>query len=125
MNHLLSIEKRNSVLNRMAKILEQERANLKAINQQDLNNYTGDDLAMEKRLLVDDAKIDGMILSLQQLASQEDPIGVERFHFVHDNGIKITNKTAAFGTIMIIMNPDLMSLLKLVESHLNLETKFY
>jgi glutamate-5-semialdehyde dehydrogenase len=73
MNHLLSIEKRNSVLNRMAKILEQERANLKAINQQDLNNYTGDDLAMEKRLLVDDAKIDGMILSLQQLASQEDP----------------------------------------------------
>ncbi|HRL72081.1 MAG TPA: glutamate-5-semialdehyde dehydrogenase, partial [Flavobacterium sp.] len=24
------------------------------------------------------------------------------FHFVHDNGIKITNKTAAFGTIMII-----------------------
>ena len=102
MNHLLSIEKRNSVLNRMAKILEQERANLKAINQQDLNNYTGDDLAMEKRLLVDDAKIDGMILSLQQLASQEDPIGVERFHFVHDNGIKITNKTAAFGTIMII-----------------------
>jgi glutamate-5-semialdehyde dehydrogenase len=86
----------------MAKILEQERANLKAINQQDLNNYTGDDLAMEKRLLVDDAKIDGMILSLQQLASQEDPIGVERFHFVHDNGIKITNKTAAFGTIMII-----------------------
>lgn len=102
MNHLLSIEKRNSVLNRMAKILEQERANLKAINQQDLNNYTGDDLAMEKRLLVDDAKIDGMILSLQQLASQEDPIGVERFHFVHDNGIKITNKTSAFGTIMII-----------------------
>ena len=102
MNHLLSIEKRNSVLNRMAKILEQERANLKAINQQDLNNYTGDDLAMEKRLLVDDSKIDGMILSMQQLASQEDPVGVERFHFVHDNGIKITNKTAAFGTIMII-----------------------
>ena len=64
MNHLLSIEKRKSVLNRMAKILEQERANLKAINQQDLNNYTGDDLAMEKRLLVDDAKIDGMILAL-------------------------------------------------------------
>ncbi|HRA71754.1 MAG TPA: glutamate-5-semialdehyde dehydrogenase, partial [Flavobacterium sp.] len=33
---------------------------------------------------------------------QEDPVGVERFHFVHDNGLKITNKTAAFGTIMII-----------------------
>ena len=102
MNHLLPIEKRNLVLSRMAELLEQERANLKTINQQDLNNYSGDDLAMEKRLLVDDAKIDGMILSLQQLASQEDPVGVERFNFDHENGMKIINKTAAFGTIMII-----------------------
>jgi glutamate-5-semialdehyde dehydrogenase len=102
MNHLIPIEKRNAVLSRMAELLEQERANLKTINQQDINNYSGDDLAMEKRLLVDDAKIDGMILSLQQLASQEDPIGVERFNFGHENGMKIINKTAAFGTIMII-----------------------
>lgn len=102
MNHLLPIEKRNAVLSRMAELLEQERANLKTINQQDINNYSGDDLAMEKRLLVDDAKIDGMILSMQQLASQEDPIGVERFNFDHENGMKIINKTAAFGTIMII-----------------------
>lgn len=102
MNHLLPIEKRNAVLSRMAELLEEERANLKTVNQQDINNYSGDDLAMEKRLLVDDAKIDGMILSLQQLASQEDPIGVERFNFGHENGMKIINKTAAFGTIMII-----------------------
>lgn len=102
MNTVLSIAKRNAVLSRMAELLEQERASIKAINQQDMDNYSGDDLAMEKRLLVDDSKIDGMILSMQQLASQEDPVGVERFHFVHDNGIKITNKTAAFGTIMII-----------------------
>jgi glutamate-5-semialdehyde dehydrogenase len=102
MNTVLSIAKRNAVLSRMAELLEQERAEIKKINQQDLNNYLGDDLAMEKRLLVDDAKVNAMILSMQQLASQEDPIGVERFHFVHDNGLKITNKTAAFGTIMII-----------------------
>lgn len=102
MNTLLSIEKRNAVLSRMAVLLEQERAPLKAINQQDLNNYSGDDLAMEKRLLVDDTKIDGMILSLQQLASQEDPVGKVRFNFTHDNGLKISNKTAAFGTILII-----------------------
>lgn len=102
MNHVLPIEKRNAVLSRMAELLEQERANLKTVNQQDINNYSGDDLAMEKRLLVDDTKIDGMILSMQQLASQEDPIGVERFNFDHENGMKIINKTAAFGTIMII-----------------------
>ena len=39
---------------------------------------------------------------MQQLASQEDPVGVERFNFDHENGMKIINKTAAFGTIMII-----------------------
>jgi glutamate-5-semialdehyde dehydrogenase len=102
MNTILPIAKRNAVLNRMTELLEQERANLKSINQEDMTNYSGDDLAMEKRLFVDDAKIDAMILSMQQLANQEDPVGVERFHFVHENGLKITNKTAAFGTIMII-----------------------
>ena len=102
MNTALSIEKRNAVLNRMAELLEQERAIIKTVNQQDLKNYFGDDLAMEKRLLVDDAKIDGMILCLQQLASQEDPVGKVRFDFIHENGMKISNKTSAFGTILII-----------------------
>ncbi|WP_432221609.1 glutamate-5-semialdehyde dehydrogenase [Flavobacterium sp. TMP13] len=102
MNTILPIEKRNAVLLKMADLLEQERAVLKSINQQDLANYSGADLAMEKRLLVDDAKVDGMILSLQQLASQEDPVGQVRFNFTHENGMKISNKTAAFGTILII-----------------------
>jgi glutamate-5-semialdehyde dehydrogenase len=102
MNKILPIEKRNAVLTTMAALLEQEREALKAINQQDLANYNGEDLAMEKRLLVDNAKVDGMILSLQQLASQEDPVGHVRFTFTHENGMKISNKTAAFGTILII-----------------------
>ena len=94
MKTLLSIENRNAVLNRMAELLEQERTNIKTVNQQDLSNYSGDDLAMEKRLLVDVSKIDGMILSMQQLASQEDPVGIERFNFDHENGMKVINKTA-------------------------------
>lgn len=102
MSQILPIDKRNAVLSRMAALLEQERTVIKATNQQDLANYSGDDLAMEKRLLVDDTKIDGMILSLQQLASQEDPVGQVRFNFTHENGLKISNKTAAFGTILII-----------------------
>jgi glutamate-5-semialdehyde dehydrogenase len=102
MNTILPIEKRNAVLTTMATLLEQERETLKSVNQQDLTNYSGEDLAMEKRLLVDDAKVNGMILSLQQLASQEDPVGQVRFTFTHENGMKISNKTAAFGTILII-----------------------
>jgi glutamate-5-semialdehyde dehydrogenase len=102
MKTVLSIAKRNAVLSTMAVLLEQERSNIKTVNQKDLSNYTGDKLAMEKRLLLNDAKIDGMILSLQQLISQDDPLGKVRFTFTHDNGMKISNKTAAFGTILII-----------------------
>lgn len=98
----LSIEKRNAVLRTMAKLVEQERSQIILTNQEDLADYDGSDLAMEERLKVDDKKVDEMILSLNQLASQEDPVGVERFHFTHDNGIKVINKTAAFGTILII-----------------------
>ena len=98
----LSIEKRNLVLRAMAQLVEQERNQIILTNQEDLADYDGSDLAMEERLKVDDKKVDEMILSLNQLASQEDPVGVERFHFVHDNGIKVINKTAAFGTILII-----------------------
>lgn len=76
----LSIETRNAVLRTMAKLVEQERNEIILTNQEDLAAYDGSDLAMEERLKVDDKKVDEMILSLNQLASQEDPVGVERFH---------------------------------------------
>lgn len=98
----LTIAKRNTILIRMAKLLEQERANIKLVNEEDISKYSGDDLAMQKRLLVDDEKIDGMIASLQQLVSQEDPVGKLLYSFTPENGLKIHNKTASFGTILII-----------------------
>lgn len=102
MNQILSIEQRNAVLLSMAELLENEKEALLAANHSDMESYDGDDIAMRDRLKVDDSKIDGMILSLQQLARQEDPLGVERFQFAHDNGLQVSNKTAPFGTILII-----------------------
>lgn len=102
MNYQLTIQKRNLVLLSMALLIDKERNEIIKTNINDLNSFNGDDIAMEERLKVDDSKIEEMILSLQQLASQDDPIGVERFHFVHENGMNVSNKTAAFGTILII-----------------------
>ncbi|NMH87121.1 glutamate-5-semialdehyde dehydrogenase [Flavivirga algicola] len=102
MNTLLSIEKRNAVLLRMAELLEQERNAIIAINKTDLEAYNGDDISMYDRLKVDDAKVNEMIASVTHLASQEDPVGVERFSFKHDNGMQVYNKTASFGTVLII-----------------------
>ena len=102
MNTLLSIETRNAVLLKMAELLEQERAAIMKINKGDLDAYDGDDISMYDRLKVDDSKVDEMIKSATHLASQEDPVGVELFSFKHDNGMQVYNKTASFGTILII-----------------------
>ncbi|CAM4112138.1 glutamate-5-semialdehyde dehydrogenase [Zobellia roscoffensis] len=102
MSLLLDIKQRNAVLSDMAHLINQERSAILEANKKDMEGYTGDDLAMRDRLKVDQGKIDGMILSLQQLAAQEDPLGVERFSFEHENGMQVSNKTAPFGTILII-----------------------
>lgn len=102
MNTLLSIEARNAVLIKMAELLELERQAIIAINKIDLEAYTGNDISMYDRLKVDDSKVDEMIKSVTHLASQADPVGVERFSFKHDNGMQVHNKTASFGTILII-----------------------
>ncbi|MFI1773055.1 glutamate-5-semialdehyde dehydrogenase [Thalassobellus citreus] len=102
MNTLLSIETRNAVLLEMATLLENEREAIIAINKTDLDAYKGDDISMFDRLKVDDSKVDEMIKSVTHLASQEDPVGVERFSFKHDNGMQVYNKTASFGTVLII-----------------------
>ena len=76
MKRLLSIEDRNGVLTRMAELLDQNRNELLASNEKDLKSFDQSDLAMYDRLKVDENKIDGMMLSLEQLAGQRDPVGV-------------------------------------------------
>jgi glutamate-5-semialdehyde dehydrogenase len=102
MNTLLNIETRNAVLLKMAELLERERAAIIKINKADLEAYNGNDISMYDRLKVDDAKVDDMIASVTHLSSQDDPVGVERFAFKHENGMQVYNKTASFGTVLII-----------------------
>jgi glutamate-5-semialdehyde dehydrogenase len=102
MNTLLSIETRNAILLTMAKLLDTERKAIISINKKDVAAYKGDDISMFDRLKADDAKVDEMIAAAKHLASQEDPVGVVRFSFKHDNGMQVYNKTASFGTILII-----------------------
>ncbi|KGL63748.1 glutamate-5-semialdehyde dehydrogenase [Polaribacter sp. Hel1_85] len=102
MNRLLSIETRNAVLLTMADLLDKEREAIISINKTDLEAYKGDDISMFDRLKADDAKVDEMIKAAKHLASQADPVGVERFSFKHDNGMQVYNKTASFGTVLII-----------------------
>lgn len=102
MNKMLTNKQRNDVLNSMASLIAEQRQHILTVNKKDVDNYKGADIAMFDRLKVDDAKVDGMILSLQQLIADEDPLGKELYSFKHENGLKIVNKTAPFGTVFII-----------------------
>ena len=102
MSLMLNIEKRNAVLNSMIGWIEKEKRALLYANSKDLEAYIGDDIAMYDRLKVDDNKIDGMIKSLKELVLLNDPLNIERFQFEHENGLQISNRTAPFGTVLII-----------------------
>ncbi|SHJ43165.1 glutamate-5-semialdehyde dehydrogenase [Maribacter aquivivus] len=98
----LNLEKRNAVLKRMAELVQQEESILISANEKDINSFESADIAMIDRLKVDKDKVREMASSLKKLAALADPLHVERFQFTHDNGLEISNKTAPFGTIMII-----------------------
>ena len=102
MNTLLSLETRNNVLFTMATLLDTERVAIINMNKKDIRAYKGTDISMLDRLKVNNAKVDEMIIAAKHLASQEDPVGVERFSFKHENGMQVYNKTASFGTLLII-----------------------
>ncbi len=102
MNTLLPIETRNAVLLTMAELLDEEREAIISINKKDLEAYKGDDISMFDRLKADNKKVDEMIAAAKHLASQKDPVGLERFSFKHDNGMQVYNKTASLGTVLII-----------------------
>ena len=102
MNLMLNIDKRNAVLNSMIEWIKKEKSALLEANKKDLQAYNGDDIAMYDRLKVDDDKINGMITSLKELAQLNDPLNIERFQFEHENGLQISNRTAPFGTVLII-----------------------
>lgn len=99
---LLHTEIKNNVLTSMTAILDENREELLAANKKDLEAFTKEDQAMFDRLIVNNKKIDGMIQAINEVKAQEDPVN----QIISDknlaNGLQVTNKTAPFGTIMII-----------------------
>ncbi|AGA78875.1 glutamate-5-semialdehyde dehydrogenase [Echinicola vietnamensis] len=99
---ILSTQKKNDVLASMIKIIDKNREKILTANKADLDAFQRDDQALYDRLVVNDAKIDGMIQAVQEVKDQDDPVGKEISKRTLANGLDITNKTAPFGTIMII-----------------------
>ncbi|MEP6263023.1 MAG: glutamate-5-semialdehyde dehydrogenase [Gillisia sp.] len=99
---LIDTNTKNNVLRSMIQILDRRREEIIKANKDDLEAFGETGGAMYDRLIVNDKKVDGMIQSVKEVMEQEDPVGQKISHRVLDSGLDITNKTAPFGTIMII-----------------------
>ncbi len=86
----------------MSSLLKDNQDTLLKANALDLQTADQSDLTIYDRLKIDEKKIDGMIQSLKETIDQPDPVGQEKYHYHHPQGMEIYNRTAPFGTILII-----------------------
>ncbi|WPZ09535.1 glutamate-5-semialdehyde dehydrogenase [Roseivirga spongicola] len=100
--NLLSTDIKNKVLDKVIELLDARRSEIIEANQKDLDAFNKEDRAMYDRLVVNDKKVDGMIQAVREVRNQDDPVGKVISEINKDDGLKIVNKTAPFGTIMII-----------------------
>lgn len=97
-------EQKNKALFAMADALEHARPRLKEENAKDLENgkLKGLEAALLDRLELNDARIDGMIEGLKQVASLPDPVGEITDMVYRPSGIQLGKMRVPLGVIGII-----------------------
>ena len=98
----MNSEQKNNLLLSLAQLLALHRARIMEANEADMHAFPGMDESMKDRLRVDDKKIDGMIRSLEEVASRPDPEGKILYEFIREDKLRVVNQTVPFGTILII-----------------------
>lgn len=99
---LISTEIKNKVLDAMMLILNRERAQIIKENKKDLEAFKQNDQALYDRLVVNEQKVEDMIQAIREVKAQADPVGQDISNVELDSGLRIINRTAPFGTILII-----------------------
>ncbi len=100
----LSTRKKNVILEAMAKELDAQRGFIQEENAKDLaaGKENGLSTAMLDRLELTDARIDGMIKGLRDVAVLNDPVGDEISVWNRPNGLEIRKVRVPIGVIGII-----------------------
>lgn len=96
--------RKNAVLEAMAAELEACRAELKKVNAEDVADAVkaGLSAAMVDRLTLTDARIDGMIKGIREVAALKDPVGKRLSKIVRPNGLVIEKRRVPLGVVAII-----------------------
>jgi glutamate-5-semialdehyde dehydrogenase len=97
-------DRRKTVLNAMAAALRSNTKTIVAENSKDLLYAKENDLssALLDRLLLDEARIDAMAISLEDIALLRDPIGRILEGWTNDNGLKMQKISIPIGVIGVI-----------------------
>ena len=100
----LGITERNNALNKVADALIKSADYIKEANETDIVNgrKNGMSTALLDRLLLSDARIEGMADGLRVLAGLDDPIGEVKSMKTRPNGLMIGKKTVPLGVVAII-----------------------
>lgn len=99
---LLTTQKKDQILQSVRENLADRRVEIIAENKKDLDLAQGLDRAMYDRLVINDKKVDGMIKAIDDIIRDDDPVGKDLYNYTHPNGMRVINRTAPFGTILII-----------------------
>ncbi len=99
-----STQVKNNVLLKIADLLDARRAELLAANARDMQlaETGGLEAALKDRLLLNDARIDGMITSVRQVAELTDPIGEISDLKCMPSGIRVGKMRVPLGVVGII-----------------------
>ena len=99
-----AVADRNKALLAVRDLIAAERSALIAANQVDLANgrEAGLDDALMDRLELNDSRIDGLIASLEQVATLPDPVGAITDVRTMDSGIRVGKMRVPLGVIAII-----------------------
>ena len=99
---ILNSKLKDDVLHSVLSIVEKRRSEIILENKRDLEAWKGSDQAMYDRLIVNERKVDDMLRAVRDIIADEDPVGKRLYDYIHPNGIRIENRTAPFGVVMII-----------------------
>lgn len=99
---ILSTERKNKVLSDLALLISTRKAEIIDANKADLELARNGDNTLYDRLKVDETKVKGMISSIDEVLSLEDPQGKLLSNYSHPNGMLVENKVVPFGNILII-----------------------
>jgi glutamate-5-semialdehyde dehydrogenase len=100
----LSARRKNSILQAMADELDARRADIKAANEKDMEagRQGGLPAALLDRLLLSDARMEGMIKGIRSIVGLKDPVGGKISRWIRPNGLVIQKVRVPIGVIAII-----------------------